>query len=301
MSTSTTKVYLITGCSSGFGRSFAEYFLKANQKVVVTARDVSKVSQFEKDFPSTALALSLDVTNENSVNEAVDKTIQKFGRIDVLINNAGYGQFGALEEVTKQQIHAQMDTNFFGLVNVTQRVLPLMRAQKSGHIIQISSVGGQVAFPGFSLYHASKWAVEGLSEALAKEVAPFNVRVTIAEPGSFKSEFADRSFSEGGTVLQHAEYEPSVGMLVKIGRMTQGMEPGNPWKAAAALHKVVESANPPLRLPLGEDSVLNILKKKKDQLAELEAWRQVSESTDFDDMSEAAKAVKAQVLASLLA
>jgi NADP-dependent 3-hydroxy acid dehydrogenase YdfG len=297
---SSQKVYLITGCSTGLGRGFAEYFLKANQKVVVTARDVSKVAHFEKEFPNTALALALDVTDENSVNDAVEKTVQKFGHIDVLINNAGYGQFGPLEEVTKKQITAQMDTNFFGLINITQRVLPIMRQQKSGHIIQISSVGGQVAYPGFSLYHASKWAVEGLSESLAKEVAPFNVRVTIVEPGSFKSEFADRAFDEGIIAYKNPEYEASVGMLVKIGQAVRGLEPGNPWKAAAAIHKVVESAKPPLRLPLGEDSVLNILKKKKDQVAELEEWRQVSESTDFDNLSDAAKAVKAQVAAALL-
>ncbi len=292
---SASKVYLITGCSTGLGRSFAEYFLKANQKVVVTARDVSKVANFEKEFPSTALALALDVTDLKSVSAAVDKTVQKFGRIDVLINNAGYGQFGALEEVTEEQIHQQMDTNLFGVINMTRKVLPIMRQQKSGHIIQISSVGGQTAHPGFSLYHASKWAIEGLSEALSKEVAPFNVRVTIVEPGSFKSAFVERAFEEGVPAVKNPEYAPSVGFLAQIGQSLKGHEPGNPWKAAAAIHKVVESAKPPLRLPLGEDSVIGIIKKKREQMAELEEWRPVSVSTDFDTLSEVALALKAQM------
>ncbi len=296
---SAPKVYFITGCSTGLGRSFAEYFLKANQKVVVTARNVSKVSNFEKDFPNTALALALDVTNENSVNDAVEQALKKFGRIDVLINNAGYGQFGPLEEISKEKIHEQMDTNFFGVINVTQRVLPIMRRQKSGHIIQISSVGGQIAYPGFGLYHASKWAIEGLSEALAKEVAAFNVRVTIVEPGSFKSAFVDRSFDETEISFKNSEYEASAGALVKIGQAIRGHEPGNPWKAAAAIHKVVESEKPPLRLPLGEDAVIAIIKKKKDQMAELEEWRQVSLSTDFDTLTDVGKAIKAQLAAQM--
>ena len=293
------KVYFITGCSTGLGRGFAEYFLKANQKVVVTARDVTKVSSFEQQYPDTALALSLDVTDDSSVNEAVSRAVKQFGRIDVLINNAGYGQFGTVEEISKENIRAQMETNFFGVVNVTQRVLPLMRQQKSGHIIQISSVGGQVAFPGFSFYHASKWAIEGLSEALSKEVAPFNVRVTFVEPGGFKTEFATAAFIGEEISLKNSEYEATAGFMLKIGQSIRGHEPGNPLKAAAAIHKVVESEQPPLRLPLGEDAVMGIEKKKAAQMAELEQWRQVALSTDFDQLSDVTLAIKAQMAATI--
>ncbi len=295
---SSQKVYFITGCSTGLGRSFAEYFLKANQKVVVTARNISTIANFERDYPTTALTLELDVTNEISTETAVKSTIERFGRIDVLINNAGYSQIGPLEEISKEKIHEQMDTNFFGVINVTQRVLPIMRQQKSGHIIQISSVGGQVAHPGSSVYHASKWAIEGLSEALAREVEGFNVRVTIVEPGSFKSAFADRKFEEVIS-FKNPEYEASIGQLFKIGQSIRGHEFGDPSKAAAAIHKVVESEKPPLRLPLGEDAVIAIIKKKKDQMAELEEWRQVSLSTDFDTLTDVGKAIKAQLAAQL--
>ncbi len=280
---SNSRVILITGASTGLGAAMAAHFLKAGHIVVATARDVSKVVHFQDQYPNRALAIKLDVTDPKLVNAAVEETIAKFGRIDVLINNAGYGQFGAFEELTEKQIHDQMNTNFFGLVRMTQKVLPIMRIQKSGQIIQISSSGGQITVPGLSIYHASKFALEGLSEAISKETAAFNVKVTIVEPGGFKTDFAGRSFQPEEVKLP--EYAPSVGKVREMINLLHGKEAGDPVKAAAAILKVIESSKPPLRLLLGSDAYQLVTQSKVQHNAEIEEWKHVTLSTDFEHLN----------------
>src|ERR1700759_2111894 len=193
MAQSIQRVWFITGASTGFGRLLAEEVLKAGGKVIATARNLDKVAVLEKQYPQTAKALALDVTNTGQIESVVTEAIAKFGRVDVLVNNAGYGVAGAIEEVSEAEFMPMFETNVFGLLQVTRAFLPHLRKQRSGHILNLSSIGGLVASPGMGFYNATKFAVEGISEALAAEVAPLGIRVTIVEPGPFRTDFLGRS------------------------------------------------------------------------------------------------------------
>jgi NAD(P)-dependent dehydrogenase (short-subunit alcohol dehydrogenase family) len=236
MSQSTSsKVWFITGTSKGFGRVWAEAALARGDRVAATARDVASIHALEERYGDRAAALALDVTDKAAVDAAVAQALERFGRIDVAVNNAGYGLFGTIEEVSEAEARAQMETNFFGALWVTQAVLPHMRAQKSGHIIQVSSIGGVNAFPTIGLYHASKWALEGFSQALAQEVAPFGISVTLVEPGGYATEW-------GGASAKHAVPIPAYeGVRAAIAAFRKGSIPGDPEATGAAILKLAAS------------------------------------------------------------
>ena len=242
-------VWLITGCSTGFGRELATILLGRGYRVAATAREAAKLADLVRGHDATALALKLDVDKPADVAAAVEATRKKFGRIDVLVNNAGYGYLSAVEEGEDEEIRAMFETNVFGLAAMTRAVLPIMRAQKSGAIVNISSQGGFIGFPGTGYYNATKFAVEGLSEALAKEVAPFGIKVLIVEPGPFRTDWAGRSLRMPKQPIE-AYAETAIARRKAINGYS-GSQPGDPARAAEAIIATVESADPPLRLPLG--------------------------------------------------
>jgi NAD(P)-dependent dehydrogenase (short-subunit alcohol dehydrogenase family) len=270
------KVWLITGCSTGFGRALASHLLKIEQRVAVSARNINDIADLIKGHEKTALALSLDVTKSDQITKAVTDTLAHFGRIDVLVNNAGIGYFGAVEESEDEATRKMFEINFFGLANMTKAVLPSMRKQRSGHVINISSVGGLVAFPALGYYNASKFAVEGLSESLSKEVAHLGIHVTIIEPSGFRTDWAGRSADNSKTVID--DYAETAGANKSFIRGYSGNQPGDPDRAAQAIVKVVESSNPPLRLLLGAAALkgargkIDILKKDFDAWEETTVW-----------------------------
>lgn len=274
------KVWLITGSSTGFGRSLTEAVLKKGDSVIATARKPEQLDDLVTNYPDQAKAVRLDVTNPQEIRDAIAATIDAFGRIDVLVNNAGYGTVGAIEEVSDQAIRRQFDTNVFGALNMMRTVLPIMRQQRSGHILNISSVGGFVSFGATGIYCATKFALEALSEALAKEVATLGIKVTIIEPGAFRTDFNGRSLSAPEQLIE--DYAPVSSTFLKWLEDMDGKQPGDPDKAAAAMIQVVESDNPPLRLALGVDAVAAIEEKLKSVKAELDAWKEVSANTAFD-------------------
>lgn len=273
------RTWFITGSSTGFGRALAEEVLKTGGKVIATARKVEAVQDLAQQYPDRALALPLDVTVPAQIEAAVKQAVAHFGKIDVVVNNAGYGLLAAIEEATDQEIRDQYETNVFGLLNVTRAFLPVLRQQGSGHILQVSSLGGQRAFAGFGIYASTKWAVEGLSEALAMELAPLGIKVTIIEPGAFRTDWAFRSLVR--TEPMEA-YAASSGMTRAWMRSedTAAML-SEPVLAARAMMEVVEAANPPLRLPLGPDSLNGIREKLTTQQAELEQWSALSTFTSL--------------------
>lgn len=274
------KVWLITGSSTGFGRSLTEAVLKKGDSVIATARKPEQLDDLVTKYTDTAKAVRLDVTNPQEVHNAVDAAIDAFGRLDVLVNNAGYGTVGAIEEVSDEAIRRQFDTNVFGALEMMRAVLPIMRQQRSGHILNVSSVGGFASFGATGIYCATKFALEALSEALAKEVAALGIKVTIIEPGAFRTDFNGRSLSAPEQLIE--DYAPVSGTFLKWLEDMDGKQPGDPDKAAAAMIQVVESDNPPLRLALGADAVAAIEEKLKSVQAELDAWKEVSVNTAFD-------------------
>ena len=274
------KVWLITGSSTGFGRSLTEAVLKHGDRVVATARKPEQLSDLIDQYPETAKAVRLDVTNSQEVREAVDSALEAFGSIDVLVNNAGYGTVGALEEVSEEAIQRQYATNVFGALNTIRAVLPSMRQRRSGHILNLSSVGGFVSFAGSGIYCSTKFALEGLSEALSKEVAPLGIKVTIIEPGAFRTDFNGRSLATPEHLIE--DYASTSGEFLKWIQENDGKQPGDPDKAARAMIQAVESDNPPLRLALGADAVQMIEEKLESVKAELETWKQVGINTAFE-------------------
>lgn len=275
---SNSLVWFITGCSSGFGRALVEAALAHGYKVVATARKIEQIKDFEQQYPDTALALALDVTQPNQVHEAVNKALSKFETIDVLVNNAGFGMIGAVEEVPDAQTRHLFDTNVFGLLSVTRAVLPIMRDRHQGHILNISSVGGFVSVVGSGIYCASKFAVEGLSEALAQEIAPMGIHLTIVEPGPFRTNFAGDSITKVPPMDAYAE---TVGKRREQVDQMDGKQPGDPVCAAEAMIQVVETANPPLRLVLGKSAVQAIRRKLDTVAQDLNTWEETSLSADF--------------------
>lgn len=275
------RVWFITGASRGFGVRIAREALARGDAVVATARnpvDVTKaLGQNEK-----LLAFKLDVTEEAQAHEAVGAAIRKFGRIDVLINNAGYGLLGAIEEASDAETRQLYATNVFGLLNVSRAVLPHMRRQRSGHVINISSVGGYASGPGWGVYCSTKFAVEGISEAMAGELAPLGVHVTVVEPGYFRTDFLDdRSLKR--TAIEIGDYADSVGGTRAHANSVNHAQRGDPSKLAAAIMKLVAAKEPPTRLPLGSDTVEMIEAKHAFVERELAAWRPVAVSTDWSD------------------
>ena len=265
-----SKVILITGASRGFGKIWAEAFLKRGDKVAATARDLSSLNDLVKQYGDAVLPLQLDVNIKADSVKVVEKVKEHFGRIDVLINNAGYGLFGAVEETTEQQARDQFETNFFGLLWLTQAVLPIMRDQKGGHIIQVSSFLGLATLPVLGLYNASKFAVEGLSETLASEVGNFGIKVTLIEPNGFTTDWSRAS-------AIHTESMPEYELIRKA--FAEGATPdlfGNPEATVDALLKVIDTPNPPLRLLLGKVAYPVLKQVYEQRLAGWEEWKVVS-------------------------
>ncbi len=252
------RIWFITGASSGFGREMVGQLLAKGEKVVATARNPESLSDL--DGHENLLITRLDVTDKASIQNAVHQTTEKFGTIDVLVNNAGYGQMGPLEEVSEEDIRIQFETNVFGLIEVTKAVLPLMRQQRSGHILNLSSIAGLVSFPAVGIYNASKYAVEGLSEALAQEVAAFGIKVTLIEPGAFRTRFHNTQSVKvpDNTIPDYKELT-----LGTVKRMQDfdGDQPGDPVKAVTAMIEVADQPEPPLRLLLGKDAWTNFNRK----------------------------------------
>ena len=276
------KVWFITGCSSGFGRSLAEQLLVRGEKVVATARKLESISGLKTKtiFPDQLLLLKLDVTSQNEINHARDTALAKFSRIDVLVNNAGYGSVGALEEVSHNEIKRVFETNVFGLIEVTRAFLPQMRLQKSGHILNLSSVAGMVSLPGAGIYGATKFAVEGISEALAGELAPFGIKVILIEPGGFRTHFADRSLS---VAPYHPAYDEVLASTRNYYETIAGNQPGDPDAAVKVMIELVDHPNPPLRLPMGKIALGRIHKKIDQYQDELKNWEKVILSTDYPE------------------
>ncbi|MET3380241.1 Short-chain dehydrogenase [Variovorax sp. YR634] len=275
----TRKTWFITGAASGFGHAFAEHALAQGHNVVATARDAGRLADLVALAPDRVLATPLDVDAAGAAEAAVQAAVARFGRIDVLINNAGYGVVGALEETPDAELRALMNTNFFGAMAVTRAALPVLRAQQSGAIVNISSLGGQLSFSGFSAYSASKFALEGASEALAQEVAPFGIKVLIVEPGQFRTQLA-------GSGMRHMPvieaYQPVVGATREFAHTMHNTQAGDPRKAAAAIEKALDAEHTPLRLQLGDDSVDAVRAHAQALLKDMEAWEAVSRSTNFD-------------------
>jgi NAD(P)-dependent dehydrogenase (short-subunit alcohol dehydrogenase family) len=275
----TGKVWFITGASSGFGDAFARYALAGGDSVVATARDPARLAPLVKLAPDRVLAQRLDVARPGEAAVAVQAAVERFGRLDLVINNAGYGVVGAVEETPDAELRALLDTNFFGAAEVIRAVLPALRAQRGGAIVNISSMGGQMSFAGFGAYSASKFALEGLSEALAAEVAPFGIKVLIVEPGQFRTNLA-------GAGMRHMpelpDYADTVGVTRRFAHDMHQTQEGDPLKAAAAIAAALESPSTPLRLALGRDAVDAIRTHAEGLLADLARWESVSVDTRID-------------------
>ncbi|MEN9697427.1 MAG: hypothetical protein RLZ56_848 [Bacteroidota bacterium] len=272
------KIWLITGCSTGFGRYLAMEVLAKGDKVVVTARNTKDVQSIVEAYPNTAFVQTLDVTKPQDIQATVANTIDHFGRIDVLVNNAGIGYFGAIEESEEAEVRRMFEINVFGLANMTQAVLPHMRKQRSGHILNIASIGGLRSFPGVGFYNATKYAVDGLSEALSKEVAPLGIKVTIIAPSGFRTDWAGRSANDSKIVIE--DYASTAGKNKGDIRGYSGNQPGDPVRAAKAMIQVVESENPPLRLLLGVAALKGARLKLEELKHDFDAWATVSEGAD---------------------
>jgi NAD(P)-dependent dehydrogenase (short-subunit alcohol dehydrogenase family) len=275
-----SRVWLITGTSRGLGRKLAEAVLADGQRLVATARRPEMLADLAAAYGSQIVTAPLDVTDPRAARTAVRTAMDHFGVLDVVVNNAGFGSIAPVEDVTDGDFHSQIDTNLYGVLNVTRAALPILRAQRSGHIIQIASIGGRVGAPGFGVHQATKWAVEGLSEALANEVAPLGIAVTIIEPGGLRTDYNGSSRSVGSI---RPEYEPTAGAIAAALGQASGREPGDPTKAARAILKVAAAARPPLRLLLGSDAVEYAATAAQARADEDALWRELSLSTDADD------------------
>jgi NAD(P)-dependent dehydrogenase (short-subunit alcohol dehydrogenase family) len=271
------RVWFITGAASGLGRQLAEVALDWDDRVVMTARDVKPLHDFERAHPGRVLATKLDVTQPGQAGAAIRAATDEFDRIDVLVNNAGFGLFGPLEEIGGEELRREFDTNVFGAVNVLRATLPVMRAQRSGHIVQISSLEGVApALAGQTAYSGTKFAVEGIHEALAREVAHLGIGVTIVEPGPIRTDFPN------GAVVAEPEdpdYAESVGKALEWFADLAGNQPNDPDRVATAIMAAIDSPEPPLRLALGEEAIEAIREKLDGQISDLDTWEKVGAST----------------------
>ncbi|BBR54114.1 MULTISPECIES: oxidoreductase [Pseudomonas] len=273
------RTWLITGASRGFGTLIVQQALAAGDAVIATARKPEDIEARLGQHPNL-LAVRLDVTGEEEAYAAVAAGIERFGQIDVLVNNAGFGVLGAVEETSASETERLFATNVFGVLNVTRAVLPHMRRQRSGHVINISSLGGYQAYMGWGVYGSTKFAVEGISEAMHQELAPLGIKVTVVEPGFFRTDFLDEQ-SLVKTALELPDYASTVGVMRNYAEAANHAQPGNPAKLAEALMTLANAANPPLRLALGSDAVARIEAKHSAVEQELARWRALSLSTDF--------------------
>jgi len=273
-----TRTWLITGCSRGLGRALAEAVLLSGDQLVATARDPEALADLVAAGGDRVIAVALDVTDEAAAERAVSAAVRRFGRLDIVVNNAGYGNVAPIEDTSIGAFRAQIETNLFGTIIVTKAAIPLFREQGAGRFIQISSIGGRVGATGRGPYSAAKFGVEGFSEVLATEMAPLGVHVTIVEPGGFRTDFAGSSthIAEG-----NAAYSETVGRIAAFQRNYDGKQPGDPMRAARAIIDLSSRKNPPLRLVLGRDAYAGAELVEEARLTELRAWRETSISTDF--------------------
>ncbi|MGA7832577.1 MAG: SDR family NAD(P)-dependent oxidoreductase [Terracidiphilus sp.] len=273
-----SQVWLVTGSSRGLGRAFAIAALDAGHSVAAAARKVNDVTDLRQKYGERVLPLALDVTNESQANDGIQSTIKRFGRLDVLVNNAGYGNVAPIEDTSLEEFRAEIETDLFGVIILTKAALPYFRERRSGHFIQVTSIAGRIGPIGRAPYAAAKWGVEGFSETLAKEVAPFGIKVTIVEPGGFRTDFAGTSTSlrEG-----RPDYEETVGKTVRFQREYNGKQPGDPVRAAAVLLRLAAEQDPPLRIALGSDAYSAAENNDLAKIALAVKWKDLSISTDF--------------------
>ncbi len=279
MSDSTSKTWLITGASSGFGEALATYLLEKGDRVAATFRQVGQATDFTARQPGHTFGVVCDVTNEAQVKTAVADAIAHFDHIDVVVNNAGYGSMGSIEEVSAEEVHRQFDVNVFGVLHVLRAVLPHLRGRRSGHILNITSIGGLRAFPGVGVYNASKFALEGLGESLSLQLAPLGIHVTNIEPSGFRTKWAGESATFADTQIE--DYQSTVGANMRAIQGYSGSQPGDPVRAAHAMYEVVQMANPPLHLPLGKAAVKGAREKVASLSKELEQYAAMGDAADF--------------------
>lgn len=272
-------VWLITGCSTGFGRELAKLVLARGDKAVVTARRPEEIRDLVEGHEDSALALKLDVTDAAEVKQVASEAEKRFGQVDVLINNAGYGYLSAVEEGEDDAVRKLMETNFFGLVEMTKAILPGMRQRKTGHIVNVSSIGGLVSFAATGYCHAAKYAVEGLSESLALEVAPLGIKVMVVEPGPFRTDWSGRSLLQSKTRI--ADYDQTAGKRREQSKANSGKQVGDPVRGAQAIIDTITSENPPLRLVLGKPGLELVEKKLQAVQKDLNTWRETTLAADF--------------------
>jgi NAD(P)-dependent dehydrogenase (short-subunit alcohol dehydrogenase family) len=275
-----SKIWLVTGSASGLGRNIAEAVLESGDRLVATARDPRRLEDLAQKYGDQVRTASLDVVNEAAAHAAVRTAVDAFGRLDVVVNNAGYGDIAPFEQLSSERFKAVVDTNFYGVVNVCRAAIPIMRKQKSGCILQISSVGGRLARPGNAPYHAAKWAVGGFTESLAQEVAPFGVKVCALEPGGMRTNWGARANQDTPDLLP--EYEPSVGSVVKALASYWGRETSDPVKVAQVILRLAAADRLPTHLLLGSDAAKHADDADATRAADAQRWREISVSTDFD-------------------
>lgn len=273
------KIWFITGISSGLGKALAQTVLENGDFVIGTFRNQSQTDAFNKQYKNEAFALSMDITKETEIEKAVEFVKGKFGKIDVLVNNAGFGFAGAIEETSTEEARHIFETNFFGTLKSTRCFLPVLRQQKSGHIIQISSHGGFKAFPGFGIYNASKFAIEGFSEALATEVAPLGIKLTIVEPGPFRTNFAGSSFKQANEIIE--DYNATAGSFREKMKQLNGKQEGDPIKASHAIIGITKLDMPPLRLPLGKIAIVSLTAKLDNVKKDIDSYKEIAESVVY--------------------
>ncbi|WP_441233469.1 SDR family NAD(P)-dependent oxidoreductase [Bradyrhizobium sp. 930_D9_N1_4] len=273
-----SKIWFISGSARGLGRAITEAALAAGDRVIATARDIKPLEALRERFGGSLRLATLDVTDEVAAQAAIDLAVEAFGGLDVVVNNAGYGELGSVEDTSLASFRQQIEVNLIGTIIVTKAAIPVLRRQRRGHIMQVSSVGGRIGAPARAAYSAAKWGIEGFSESLAREMALVGVHVTIVEPGGFRTGFAQ---SAHATDEGRAEYDAVVGAAVRMQRDYDGRQPGDPAKAAAVVLKLVQMDRPPLRIALGSDAVDAIAATDRFRLEELERWRTLSVSTDY--------------------
>jgi NAD(P)-dependent dehydrogenase (short-subunit alcohol dehydrogenase family) len=274
------KIWFITGISSGLGKALAQTVIEQGDLVIGTFRNQTQADAFNNEHKDKAFGLTMDVTKTNEIEKAFTIIKDKFGKIDVLVNNAGFGFAGAIEETSNEETRAIFEANFFGTLQVTQMALPIFRHQKSGHIIQISSHGGFKAFNGFGIYNASKFAVEGFSEALAQEIAPLGIKLTIVEPGPFRTNFAGDNFRQAEKIID--DYNETAGVFRQRIKGVDGKQEGDPIKASKAIFEITSLENPPLRLPLGKIAIVSLTAKLDSVTKDINDFKKVAESVVYE-------------------
>lgn len=274
------KIWLITGCSTGFGRALAQVAAQKGDQVAGTVRQMRQVAEFEALVPGNLYAVLMDVTDAQQIKKGVAQVIDRYGRIDVLVNNAGYGSMGPIEEVSGAELRRQFEVNVFGAVDLVREVLPHMRAQGAGHIINVTSIAGLRANAGLGAYNGSKFALEGIGEALAREVGPLGIKVTNVEPGPFRTEWAGRSATY--TDISIEDYQVSAGKTLEYLRKVDGNQQGDPFKAAEAMYALTELENPPIHLPLGAIAYRRLREKIQELTQEVDQYEYLGRPTDYE-------------------